>query len=89
MKIFKQAALAVVLASTLVEVDGFNLPKHRLEPAINQQRQLVTSGSVPIFDVKSIKSSGKLFLFCLILCVLCCYSCGCLCMFMCVFFIFF
>jgi len=64
MKIFKQAAIAVVLASTLVEVDGFNLPtSRRLEPAINQQRQLVGS-SVRKLDVKSInKSSGKLLLF--------------------------
>lgn len=59
MKIFKQAAIAVLLASTIVEVDGFNLPSSRhLEPAIN--RQLVSS--VRKLDVKSInKSSGKLF----------------------------
>ena len=73
MKIFKQAALAVLLASTLVEVDGFNLPtSRRLEPAIKQQRQLVGGSSIPIFDVKSInKSSGKLFLVCVIVRVLC------------------
>ena len=72
MKIFKQAAIAVVLASTLVEVDGFNLPTtNRLEPAINQQRQLVRgSSSIPKLDVKSInKSSGKLFLIYAIQCM--------------------
>ena len=69
MKAYKQAALAVVLASTLVEVDGFNLPTSScLEPAI-KQRQLV--GSVRKLDVKSIKSSGKHFDLCSIVCVLC------------------
>ena len=64
MKIFKQAALAVLLASVTTEVDGFNLPtSRRLEPAIKQQRQLVGGSSIPIFDVKSInKSSGKRFI---------------------------
>ena len=56
MKAYKQAALAVLLASTFVEVDGFNLPtSRRLEPAI-KQRQL-WGNSVPILNIKS---SGKL-----------------------------
>ena len=64
MKAYKQAAIAVVLlTSVTTEVNGFNLPtSHRLEPAI-KQRQLVT-GSVRKVDVKTInKSSGKYFLF--------------------------
>jgi len=70
MKAYKQAAIAVLLASTLVEVNGFNLPKHHLEPAINQQRQLVRgSSSIPKLDLKSIKSSGKLFLIYAIQCM--------------------
>ena len=72
MKAYKQAAIAVVLlASVTTEVNGFNLPtSHRLEPAIKQQRQLVRgSSSIPKLDVKSIKSSGKLFLIYAIQCM--------------------
>ena len=63
MKAYKQAAIAVVLlTSVTTEVNGFNLPtSHRL--AAIKQRQLVT-GSVRKLDVKTInKSSGKYFLF--------------------------
>ena len=64
MKAYKQAAIAVLLASVTTVVNGFNLPTNRL--AAIKQRQLWGS-SVPKLDVKTIKSSRKHL--CVILCV--------------------